>query len=290
MKHAIMISSTVLDFKDIRKMLKEVLKDADFNVIISEDGDIIVDSDQTIYENCLNAVEHSDTVITLIGGRYGSLYDDSEEISITRQEYRHARQNNKKRLVFIEKSVWNARKIYQKYLEEGIEFKETGLVTDKRILDFIDEVCVNNEWVFQFDTIVDLMDRVKKQLDIINPQYELIFQPQKSKPKNEDGTLNYEIGFKNISENPLLEFKINLSFRQPVLSVTYDFSRSNVNLTGGKNLYDSNSRFDWIGQMLPTEGWIVFIIKSEKKPIISNVQTNYTGICYPSGKIIHESG
>jgi hypothetical protein len=281
-----MISSTIYDFRDIRKRLKKVLKDSDYDVIISEDGDIQVNSEETIYINCLDAVEQSDIVITLIGKRYGSLYNKSEEISITRKEYRHAKQNNIKRLIFIDRTVWNARKIYQKYLQDEIEFKVSSIVNDKKILDFIDEVCENDDWVFQFDNINDLEELVKKQLHIVDPQYELFFQPLKGNPRNKDGTFNCEIGFKNISDKPLMEFRINIDFNKPVISVNYDPKRSSVNFTGGKYLHNNKTSYDWVGQILPSKGWIVFIIQSVEEPVISRIKTNYSGKIHSTGDLI----
>ena len=75
MVRTVMISSTVHDFRDARKLLKQVISQGGYNVIISEEGDIIVDSKRNIYENCFKAVEDSDIIITLIGSRYGSLFD-----------------------------------------------------------------------------------------------------------------------------------------------------------------------------------------------------------------------
>ena len=63
----IMISSTVQDFKDARKILKEELKKAGYNVIISEDGSIITDSRAETYDDCFKAVESSDFIIFLVG-------------------------------------------------------------------------------------------------------------------------------------------------------------------------------------------------------------------------------
>lgn len=281
-----MISSTVLDFIDSRKILKGVLKSAGYNVIISEDGDIKVDSGQTIFDNCLEAVESSDIVITLIGSRYGSLYNESEEISITRQEYRHALLHNKRRLIFINNSVWNARKIYKEYLNEGYDFKKSDIITDMRILSFIDEVVGNEEWILQFNNVIDLIALVKKQLNIVDPKYEFYYQSLKGNPRNPDGTFNYEVGFKNISGAPLFEFELDLDFNNSVISIDYDFSRSSVNITGGKYLHNNNKSYEWRGQMLSTNGWIVFIIKSIDEPRISNIRTKHTGKIVSNGRII----
>ena len=49
----IMISSTVQDFKDARKILKEELTKSGYKVLISEDGSIITDSKKETYDEKL---------------------------------------------------------------------------------------------------------------------------------------------------------------------------------------------------------------------------------------------
>lgn len=285
-----MISSTVKDFKDARKILKEVLVAAGYKVLISEDGSILADSSEETYESCLQAVEHSDTIIFLIGSRYGSLYNKTHGISVTRQEYRHAKTIDKQYFVFVDSGVWTARSVYKSYLEKGLPFVESSLISDSRVIDFIDEVNQEKRWIHQFSDISDLIRQVKNQLDIVNPAYELYYQPMKGNPSNPDGSLNFEIGFKNISGAPLFEFYVNLRFAVPIIDVEYDFKRSAVNLTGGKGLSDKKTEFEWSGQMLPTDGWIVFTLRSKLAPEIKSIITKHHGRYVSNGRIIRGTG
>lgn len=286
----VMISSTVRDFKDARKILKEILTAAGYRVLVSEDGSILTDSREETHESCFKAVEHSDIVIFLIGNRYGSLYDESSGISVTRQEYRHAKTVGTRYLVFIGSGVWAARSVHKSYLEKGLPFVESPLISDSRIIDFIDEVDQEKRWIHQFSDVSDLIRQVKNQLDIISPAYELYYQPMKGNPSNPNGSLNFEIAFKNISENPLFEFYVNLQFAAPIIDIQYDFSRSAVNLTGGRGLSDSKAEFEWSGQMLPTDGWVVFILKSNSAPRIKSIATRHHGRYVSNGRIIRGTG
>jgi hypothetical protein len=286
----IMISSTVKDFKDARKILKEELKKAGYNVIISEDGSIITDSRAEIYDDCFKAVESSDFIIFLIGKRYGSLYDETNGISITRQEFRHAKNKEKQFYFFVESSVWAAYPVYKAYLEKGFPFVESSIVSDHRVLQFIEEVDKEKKWIHQFLDIPDLIKQVKLQLDIVDPDYELYYQPSKGNPSNPDGSLNFEIGFKNISKKTLFEFSIEIDFGVPILDIHYDFSRSSVNLTGGRGLSANKTSFEWRGQMLPSEGWIVFNIKSMITPNIKKIITKHSGRYISNGQIIRGTG
>jgi len=286
----IMISSTVHDFKDARKILKQELTKAGYKVLISEDGSIITDSKGETYVDCLKAVEFSDFMIFLIGNRYGSLYDTKSGISITRQEFRHADAKDKQLYVFVDSNVWGTRPVYKAYLEKEYPFVESTAVSDARILEFIEEVDTKGKWIHQFSDIPDLIRQVKIQLDIVDPDYELYYQPLKGNPSNPDGSLNFEIGFKNISGSPLFEFFLRLKFNSPVLAIHYDFSRSSVNLTGGSGLNADKSSFEWSGQMLPTDGWVVFNIKSTVNPEIKEISTKHTGRLVSDGKIIRGTG
>ena len=286
----VMISSTVQDFKDIRKILREMLVAAGYKVLISEDGSILTDSSEETYESCLKAVEESDIVIFLIGSRYGSLYDESSGISVTRQEYRHAKTVGKRYLVFVDSGVWSARSVYKSYLKKGLPFVESSLISDSRIIDFIDEVNREKKWIHQFSDVSDLISQVKNQLDVINPAYEFYYQPMKGNQSNPDGSLNFEIGFKNISGAPLFEFYVNLQFAAPIIDIQYDFPRSAVNLTGGKGLSDNKTEFEWTGQMLPTNGWIVFVLKSTSAPRIRSIVTKHHGRYVANERIIRGTG
>ena len=285
-----MISSTVQDFKDVRKILKEMLVAAGYKVLISEDGSILTDSSEETYESCFRAIEQSDIVIFLIGSRYGSLYEENSGVSVTRQEYRHAKTVGRRYLVFIDSGIWAARSIYKSYLEKGLPFVESSLISDSRVIDFIDEVDQEKRWIHQFSDVSDLIRQVKTQLDIINPAYELYYQPLKGNQSNPDGSLNFEIGFKNISGTPLFEFNVNLQFATPIIDIQYDFSRSAVNLTGGRGLSENRTEFEWLGQMLPTDGWIVFILKSNSTPRIKSIITKYHGRYISNGRIIRGTG
>lgn len=290
MRKTIIICSTILDFKDARKILKDTLVSAGYLVLISEDGSIVTDSSKDVYENCLKAVEAADIVIVLIGSRYGTLFDEKRRISITREEYRHAKRLNKDRLVFIDKATWNAKPLYKSYIDKGFGFIKSPAVEEVEVLDFIDEVEESGDWIHEFSDVVDLIKTVKNQLNIVDPQYELYFQPKKGNPSNPDGTLNFEIGFKNISGVPLFEFLVQLVFKDPIINIEYNFSRSNVNLTGGEGLSTDKTRFEWLGQMLPTDGWIVFNIVSSQMPVIGSMITKHHGKVVSSGAIIRGLG
>lgn len=130
----------------------------------------------------------------------------------------------------------------------------------------------------------------KPALGSIHPalaSYEFYFQPLKGNPTNEDGTLNYEIGLKNITDSPLLNFRFTIHFRQPVISVEYDSNRSSANMTGGRGLSEDGMEFNWLGnQIMENGGWAVFIIKTNTQPAIAKLSTNLVGRVQGSNNIV----
>ncbi len=119
------------------------------------------------------------------------------------------------------------------------------------------------------------------------PKYEFYFQPLKGKPENPDGSKNYEIGFKNLTTDPLVNFEFGLLFRNPVQNITYDFNRSSANFTGGEGLNHDKTKFHWMGnQIMGNGGWVVFIIKSKNPPNISKLNTRVVGRLVDSNKLI----
>lgn len=119
------------------------------------------------------------------------------------------------------------------------------------------------------------------------PKFEFYYQLKKGDPVNPDGTKNYEFGFKNITDQPLLNFEFSLEFRNPIQKIDYDFSRSTANMTGGKGLSDDKMRFHWFGnQIMEDDGWVVFVIKSEAEPAIRKLATKLVGRLAGSSQLI----
>jgi hypothetical protein len=163
---------------------------------------------------------------------------------------------------------------------------------DFRELDSTDSSNFSVEDEGPFKELLETIFRVTKKppLGPIHPafaSYEFYFKPLKGNPKDADGTLNYEIDFKNITDSPLHNFIFTLIFEEPVLSVEYDFSRSSANMTGGDGLTRDGKRFNWLGnQIMEDGGWAVFIIKSKTIPVVSGISTKLIGRVAGTNQII----
>jgi len=120
------------------------------------------------------------------------------------------------------------------------------------------------------------------------PSYELHYEIMKSPPNKEGANNYYELGFKNITNKPLLNFAFVLNFEKPIKGIKYDFNRSTANMTGGKGLSNDKKSFHWFGnQIMEDGGWVVFVIETNNAiPAIKHVCTKYTGLKMPEKKII----
>lgn len=75
-KPRIFISSTILDFADLRSSLRYWLTEAAFDVQMSEHSDFDKDSSMNSYEACLETIATCEYFILIIGSRKGGMYDD----------------------------------------------------------------------------------------------------------------------------------------------------------------------------------------------------------------------
>lgn len=110
----VFVSSTIYDFRDLRSSIKYWLEEAGFDVLMSEHNDFPKRPDDNSYNACLEAIQQAHYFLLLIGERAGGWYDARNQISITRQEYRIAREaflqtGSPKLLAFVRQEIWDLR-------------------------------------------------------------------------------------------------------------------------------------------------------------------------------------
>jgi len=149
-KPVFFISSTIMDFKDLRSSIKWWLEENNYIVNASEFNDFDKPLDKNSYEACLKAIDNSEYFILLMGDRIGGMYD--EHITINQMEYRYAYQrmlSGKLKIInFIRQDTWT------NFLDSRGKIKQlkADATIDKSIVDkflsgdeqirfaFIDEV------------------------------------------------------------------------------------------------------------------------------------------------------
>ena len=86
----VFVSSTILDFRDLRSAIKFWLEELGLQVRLSEFNDFVRRPEDDTFSSCFAAIEDCHYFDLLIGGRKGSPYTDG--VSVTQQEYRVAAQ------------------------------------------------------------------------------------------------------------------------------------------------------------------------------------------------------
>ena len=169
-KPRVFISSTFYDLRQIRADIDQFLKSLGYEVIRNEEGSIPYGKEERLEEYCIQEVHHSDILVSIIGGRFGSESKEESAIekyfqksSISQRELRAAIDNQKQVYIFIDKNVSAE---YQTYLlnkeNDKVNYK---FVDDQRIYSFIEEIKnlgINNN-IKDFETSEDITSYLREQ-------------------------------------------------------------------------------------------------------------------------------
>lgn len=169
-KPRVFISSTFYDLRQIRVDIDQFIKGLGYDSIRNEEGSIPYGKEDRLEEYCVQEIKHSDILISIIGGRFGSESMDETSIekylqrgSISQRELRTALENQKQVYIFIDKNVSAE---YQTYLlnkdNSNVNYK---YVDDIRIYNFIEEIkkLGNNNNIKEFETSDDITSYLREQ-------------------------------------------------------------------------------------------------------------------------------
>lgn len=185
MKPKIFVSSTILDFEDLRSALKFYLEELGFDVQMSEYPNFNIDSDKSAIDSCLSNLERCDYFISLIGFRRGAWYEENK-LSITHKEFLTAKYLIEKGhplriITFVRKQLWLLKKDRDS-LFKYVSSKSTELAKDindyssifddpNYIFNFINEISqgINlpqtnspaNNWLYSFEGFEDIAQALK---------------------------------------------------------------------------------------------------------------------------------
>lgn len=110
----VMVSSSVYGNEQLLQRISAVLS-TDYNVWMSNEGTVLVNSRVGNFANCLVAVEQCDVFLGIITGYYGSGQEQRGEPSITHLEMRRAVELDKVRHFLVHKNVELARQLLKPY-------------------------------------------------------------------------------------------------------------------------------------------------------------------------------
>lgn len=171
------VLSTDYDLHEYRSAVINELKKKNIKVSAFEEADFPVEPDLHSHESCLNALKRVDIALLVIDKRYGGIYCNSKDTSITEKEFFTAIRKKIPCLIFVSKSTWDERNYYHKDLKQSgkkeIDFDKNykcKYVEDIRVVHFVDKIqkiyekneCSN--WINIFNGIVELEEKVNGKL------------------------------------------------------------------------------------------------------------------------------
>lgn len=169
-KPRVFISSTFYDLRQIRVDIDQFLKNLGYEAIRNEEGAIPYGKDERLEDYCIQEVRHSDILVSIIGGRFGSESKDESTIkkylqksSISQRELLEAIEHQKQVYIFIDKNVSAE---YQTFLlnkdNKDIRYK---YVDDPRIYSFIEDIksLGTNNNIKDFETSADITNYLREQ-------------------------------------------------------------------------------------------------------------------------------
>lgn len=163
-KLSIFISSTFYDLKEQRQLLKTALEEMDYTVSLSEDGDVGYEKNQLLEQSCLKAVEASDVIVGIIGGRFGSESRLEDAISITMNEIDTALRDRKLVYIFVEQDVLAEYDTYKKNRDKANQL-EWAHVDNVEIYKFLDELYAHKDVpMMGFEYGSKILSLLKRQL------------------------------------------------------------------------------------------------------------------------------
>lgn len=165
-KPKIFISSTFYDLKHVRNDLDKFIKDIGYDTIRNETGSIPYNKDISPEEGCYKEIENADIVVSIIGGRFGSISND-KEMSVCQRELKKAITDEKQVFIFIDKAVYAEYKIYDKNKDQRdiIEKLRFNAADNFKIFEHIEalEKLDKNNAITTFDSSNEIIGYLKEQ-------------------------------------------------------------------------------------------------------------------------------
>ncbi len=163
----VFVSSTFYDLKYIRENLKHFINSLGYEPILSEEGSIYYDPEKHVQEAAVADVPSCQMFVLIIGGRFGSGFNDSED-SVTNREYKMAVEAKVPIFALVERDVYEQSHVYRSNRDNeaidraGISYPA---VDTPKVFDFIEEVqgqAFNNALV-PFSNFGDVQNYLEQQ-------------------------------------------------------------------------------------------------------------------------------
>ena len=178
----VFVSSTIVDFRDLRSAIKFWLEELGLQVRLSEFNDFVRRPEHDTFSSCFAAIEECHYFVLLVGGRKGSLY--TEGVSVTQQEYRIAvelaKQGRISLVILVRDEVMTAlrerRSLSESLGQEQIRTEQSKTLEDPPFTEqFIKEIeqtefrargedPSGSTWIYRFSNFRDVADALRNNL------------------------------------------------------------------------------------------------------------------------------
>lgn len=158
----VFVSSTFYDLRHIRADLERFVKETSFEPVLHERGAIPYGSDEGLEEYAYREVELCDILVSIVGGRFGTK-SQRDERSISQNELKTALKSGKQVYIFVDKSVVNEYKTWEKNRE--ITSVKWVSVDNPKVFEFISELysLPNNNPITPFENASEICAFLKAQ-------------------------------------------------------------------------------------------------------------------------------
>ncbi len=138
------------------------MRDRGFDPVLNERGSVPYKSDESLEESCYKEIDLCDIVVSIIGGRLGTVSRDSA-YSISQNELKRALEHGKPVYVFVEKDVLSEHPTYK--ANKDLAGFQCVAVDDVRIYQFLDEISAlpQNNPIMPFETSADIIEYLREQ-------------------------------------------------------------------------------------------------------------------------------
>jgi hypothetical protein len=161
-KTRVFVSSTCYDLSQIREDLHRCIIELGHEPYLSEYPSFPVIPNLSTIENCKrNVRENTDIFILIIGGRYGSLVENSSK-SITNSEYDCAKQYGIDSFIFVNDQVDSILPLWEK--NPNADF--SSYVDSSEVFRFIKGIRNEQNWIYTFNKASEIINIIKKQFSV----------------------------------------------------------------------------------------------------------------------------
>ncbi len=183
-----MVSSSVYGTEDLLDQIYSSLIGFGYTVWMSHKNTIPTNSNNSSFEDCLEAARRCNIFLGIITGRYGRGVPKKKK-GITQQEIELAIKINKQRWILVHNNVVIARQLLKNFkLKKNTNLKKNPILDDTRILQIYNKAVRSDvphskrrgNWVHHYHDNQEALFIINNQLSDIN-RIRLMLNPRKSK-------------------------------------------------------------------------------------------------------------